>query len=203
MRESGILKGSWITRDASCCWRNPEIARSQGVEEQSNQRFRAWCKTSDETTEFLWKTIFPHLPKKRKRQPGRNEDVLVLGDQEVPEIHLNTLRKGPKFAFQFSPSPVDRVVFAKAVSNKVPEDLGARASEECVEVVASQREVYKKRSCTGGGLACVPKGGNGRYVCPGLATFKEDVSMGPSISGMFLRISSHIPWIKDVLSKQD
>ncbi|XP_037523561.1 proline-rich protein 36 [Rhipicephalus sanguineus] len=63
--------------------------------------------------------------------------------------------------------------------------------------------VISFQSCTGGGLACVPKGGNGRYVCPGLATFKEDVSMGPSISGMFLRISSHIPWIKDVLSKQD
>lgn len=59
------------------------------------------------------------------------------------------------------------------------------------------------QSCTGGGLACVPKNGNGRYVCPGLATFKEDVNMGPSISGMFLRISNHIPWIKAVLSEED
>lgn len=56
------------------------------------------------------------------------------------------------------------------------------------------------QSCTGGGLTCVPKSGQGRYVCPGLATFKEDVSMGPSISGMFLRISSHVPWIQSVLS---
>lgn len=56
------------------------------------------------------------------------------------------------------------------------------------------------QSCTGGGLTCVPKSGQGRYVCPGLATFKEDVSMGPSISGMFLRISSHVPWIQSVLA---
>ncbi|KAH9379240.1 hypothetical protein HPB48_019959 [Haemaphysalis longicornis] len=56
------------------------------------------------------------------------------------------------------------------------------------------------QSCTGGGLTCVPKNGQGRYVCPGLATLKEDVSMGPSISGMFLRISSHAPWIQSVLS---
>ncbi|KAL1479856.1 hypothetical protein MTO96_015867 [Rhipicephalus appendiculatus] len=68
---------------------------------------------------------------------------------------------------------------------------------------AMPQGVISFQSCTGGGLACVPKGGNGRYVCPGVATIKEDVSMGPSISGMFLRVGSHIPWIKDVLSKQD
>lgn len=68
---------------------------------------------------------------------------------------------------------------------------------------AMPQGVISFQSCTGGGLACVPKSGTGRYVCPGLATFKEDVSMGPSISGMFLRVGDHIPWIQSVLSKGD
>nr|XP_054924326.1 basic proline-rich protein-like isoform X2 [Dermacentor andersoni] len=68
---------------------------------------------------------------------------------------------------------------------------------------AMPQGVISFQSCTGGGLTCVPKSGNGRYVCPGLATFKEDVSMGPSISGMFLRLGDHIPWIQYVLSEGD
>ncbi|KAK8774198.1 hypothetical protein V5799_011265 [Amblyomma americanum] len=66
---------------------------------------------------------------------------------------------------------------------------------------AMPQGVISFQSCTGGGLACAPKSGDGRYVCPGLATFKEDVSMGPSISGMFLRLGTHIPWIQSVLAK--
>lgn len=64
--------------------------------------------------------------------------------------------------------------------------------------------VMSFQSCTGGGLACVPRGpSGGRYMCAGVATLKEDVSMGPSIAGMFLRVSNHIPWIKSVLEKAD
>lgn len=62
--------------------------------------------------------------------------------------------------------------------------------------------VMSFQSCTGGGLACVPRGpSGGRYMCAGVATLKEDVTMGPSIAGMFLRVSNHIPWIKSVLEK--
>lgn len=60
--------------------------------------------------------------------------------------------------------------------------------------------VTEFQACSGGALACAPPEG-GRYVCAGIVNVKEDVKMGPSISGMFLRVTAHMPWIRSVLEK--
>ncbi|KAH6936738.1 hypothetical protein HPB50_021272 [Hyalomma asiaticum] len=120
-RISKILKSEW--------WRQArlydECLRTQcGVVPGSvkTPAYQEWCAVRFSVTEFLWNTVRPTLPKKKKKAQGPSAKVLSLDDTVLPEVHLKTLGLGPKFCFEPTLGPPDILTVARSVTERVPEE---------------------------------------------------------------------------------
>ncbi|KAH9364845.1 hypothetical protein HPB48_019549 [Haemaphysalis longicornis] len=82
--------------------------------------YRDWCRTIDQTTEFLWQAVRPSLPRKEKASPTQGR-LQTLGEVQLPEHHLRELELGPKFCFEPRLLPVDKVALARGISRHAPE----------------------------------------------------------------------------------
>ncbi|KAL3201302.1 hypothetical protein MRX96_053523 [Rhipicephalus microplus] len=83
--------------------------------------YRDWCRTSNDTAEYLWRQVLRLLPKSKKSlaQAGK---VLNLSPTTIPEKHLDVLGLGPKFRFEPSLKRVDKLVLARSISRQVVEE---------------------------------------------------------------------------------
>ncbi|KAH6946842.1 hypothetical protein HPB50_015559 [Hyalomma asiaticum] len=106
--------------------------------------YREWCATRFRVTEFLWNTVWPTLPKKKKAQ-GPSAKVLSLDDTVLPEAHLKTLGLGPKFCFEPTLGPPDILAVARSVTERVPEEERGRCVAEGAGVVNELKERCGRR----------------------------------------------------------
>lgn len=95
-----------------------------------------WCRTTDQTTDFLWNNVRRSLPKGAKWQPAEGK-LLVLGDVTVDAQQEKTLRLGPKFCLETGMKTVEKLAYARVVSDKLSEDEKSRCVSDCVDIVAS------------------------------------------------------------------
>ncbi|XP_042150264.1 uncharacterized protein LOC120836611, partial [Ixodes scapularis] len=122
---------SWYAKMSMC---PPELQAVSGWLVPSPGHSRRMCRVL--TTEFLWHTVRLTLPPKKKT-PCKEGKILILGEQSVPEVHQDLLKKGPKFCFEPGLDRVDKLVLSRSVSRRVAEEQRPRCIEECVGILSS------------------------------------------------------------------
>ncbi|KAH7956377.1 hypothetical protein HPB52_008709 [Rhipicephalus sanguineus] len=86
-----------------------------------NSRAHAeWCRTTDSLVEFLWNSVRPTLPRKKKC-PAPKNDVVVLGGHTLPDRHRSILELGPKFCFEPQLTVLDKIALSRRISHRVPD----------------------------------------------------------------------------------
>lgn len=73
--------------------------------------YRDWCRTCNESAEFLWRQVLLQLPKKKKSRAQAGK-VVNLSEITIPDKHVDGL--GPKFRFEPSLKRVDKRVSARS-----------------------------------------------------------------------------------------
>ncbi|KAH7956942.1 hypothetical protein HPB52_013851 [Rhipicephalus sanguineus] len=68
-----------------------------------------WYRTSQQITDFLWLSVLPHLPRKTKNV-ATEATVLTLGGAQVPDKYKELLQLGPKYCFDATPTPVEKLL---------------------------------------------------------------------------------------------
>lgn len=99
-----------------------------------NKFFRDWCKTSDKVADWLWDNSRPHLPRPKKPKPTDGK-VITLGDCAIPKDYKKILGLGPKFCFEPSFTPPEKVALTKNLARRVLEEERPRFITECVDVL--------------------------------------------------------------------
>lgn len=101
-------------------------------------RYREWCATRFRITEFLWNTLRPMLPKKKKKEAREpSAKVISLDGIVLPEAHLKTLGLGPKFCFEPTLGYPEILAVARSVAERVPEGERGRCVAEGAGVVTT------------------------------------------------------------------
>ncbi|KAH6928750.1 hypothetical protein HPB50_019233 [Hyalomma asiaticum] len=143
--------------------------------------YREWCATRFRITEFLWNTVRPTLPKKKKTTQGPSAKVLSLDDTVLPEAHLRTLGLGPKFCFEPTLGPPDILAVARSVTERVPEEERGRCVAEGAGVVNELKERRGGRSkvrslvdfLTSSSIRCLVADKEGGFVVLHESTYTE------------------------------
>ncbi|KAH6942552.1 hypothetical protein HPB50_007855 [Hyalomma asiaticum] len=141
MGPGGLVLKNWMSAS--------EFVTRKGYRVQ--RVYRCFCKKPDtrfRVTEFLWNTVRPTLPKKKKKAQGPSAEVLSLDDTVLPEAHLETLGLGPKFCFEPTLGPPDILAVARSVTEMVPEEERGRCVAEGAGVV-NELEERRGRRCKG------------------------------------------------------
>ncbi|KAL3199759.1 hypothetical protein MRX96_043794 [Rhipicephalus microplus] len=99
-----------------------------------NKFFRDWCQTSDKVADWLWDNSRPHLPRPKKPKPTDGK-VITLGDCAIPKDYKKILGLGPKFCFEPSFTPPEKVALTKNLARRVLEEERPRFITECVDVL--------------------------------------------------------------------
>ncbi|KAH6937059.1 hypothetical protein HPB50_025328 [Hyalomma asiaticum] len=132
-------------------------------------------------TEFLWNTVWPSLPKKKKKAQGPSAKVLSLDDTVLPEAHLKTLGLGPKFCFEPNLGPPDILAVARSVTERVTEEERGRCVAEGAGVVNELKERRGGRSkvcslvvfLTSSSIRCLVADKEGGFVVLHESTYSE------------------------------
>ncbi|KAG0422437.1 hypothetical protein HPB47_001739, partial [Ixodes persulcatus] len=106
-----VLRSEWWhqVRFFKDCLR---VACTNAMHPRDVRLYQEWTKISVQTTEFLWHTVRLTLPSKKKA-PSKEGKILILGEQSVPEVHQDLLKKGPKFCFEPGLDRVDKLVLSR------------------------------------------------------------------------------------------
>ncbi|KAH9366558.1 hypothetical protein HPB48_017457 [Haemaphysalis longicornis] len=95
------------------------------------------------TTEFLWKSLLPRLPKSKCGNTSVKTGLVVLGGARLPDDVANVLQKGPKFSLEPKIPAHELLTLNRRIADKV-EDEGR---ERCLlEGVDSLRRAVSKGS---------------------------------------------------------
>lgn len=116
----------------------------------STSSYQEWCRTSNEYGEFLCNIVRPTLPTKTKSATTEGK-LLNLSASPLPESVQSKLRLGPKFGFEPSLNPVEKVVMARTVSGRVEDDLRPRCVVECVNALTRTDGRKMNVSCLSAG----------------------------------------------------
>ncbi|KAH6925892.1 hypothetical protein HPB50_011750 [Hyalomma asiaticum] len=143
--------------------------------------YREWCATRIWITEFLWNTVRPTLPKKKKKAQGPSTKVLSLEDTVLPAAHLKTLGLGPKFCFEPTLGPPDILAVARSVTERVLEEERGRCVAEGAGVVNELKERRGGRSkvrslvdfLTSSSIRCLVADKEGGFVVLHESTYTE------------------------------
>lgn len=76
-----------------------------------------------------------------QRKSSLQKEVIIIGDGNLPENHRETLKLGPKFAFEPTYSPPERVEAARTIARQVKED----ERSECIDVYSKTRGTCRLR----------------------------------------------------------
>ncbi|KAH9371487.1 hypothetical protein HPB48_018865 [Haemaphysalis longicornis] len=105
--------------------------------------FRNSYENITQTTEFLWKSLLPRLPKSKCGNTSVKTGLVVLGGARLPDDVANVLQKGPKFSLEPKIPAHELLTLNRRIADKV-EDEGR---ERCLlEGVDSLRRAVSKES---------------------------------------------------------